>query len=257
LTVATALMAASALAGCVGQTEFATGVSDTAATFHARGEAGPSGTDVYFEYWPASDPTARQETPHRSVGPKVAGPFDEPVDDLDSSTAYAYRVCGEEGAGAPLCAQVRTLRTSGDSVQAWGAASTPDDAFRWDRIDLNAFSSAFGGSPSGRVFDRVTVRGNPLPFSQGSLTDDNVTCVNVDGKVAVVGFTDQDGTQNFVGLEDNGPAGSNQDSYFALPNDFYNRTPTDCSIPLTAVLGPVTMRYGDVAISDGAAATLR
>jgi hypothetical protein len=247
-------VAALTLAGCVGHTEFATEIGSTSATVHGVGMAGPEGTDVYFEYWPTADPASRLETPHRSVDPGASGVFDEPVEGLEPETGYSFRICGDED-GRVVCAQTLRFETSRDNVHAWGATATegPVDNL-WDRIDFGVFSGPQGERPTGRAYNRSIVTTDPFPLISewGSLTDENITCLEVDGNVAVVGFTNDDfvSTQNFALLEDRGPTGSGLDMFMSLPNDFFSRERTDCSMPLPQPFPARPLDYGEIAISD-------
>ena len=255
--LAAGILAALALPGCAGYTEFATDIGRSSATLNGGGVAGSGGTDVYFEYWPTATPADRLETPRRSVGPGARGAFQAAVTELQVDTSYTFRLCGREGARV-LCAQTRRFVTGADNVSAWGKtreASPGETPYVWDRIDSQATSGPTGLNPTGRFFNRLIVVSRPPPSTMGSLTEDNVTCVKVQGRTAVVGFRDPgaSGEQNFALLEDNGPSGSGQDRYQALPNSFFNRQPTDCSLPLPEPLGraeTLAPGAGDVAISD-------
>ena len=257
LLLAAGILAALALPGCAGYTEFATDIGRSSATLNGGGTAGSGGTDVYFEYWPTGTPADRLETPRRSVGPGARGAFQATVAELQVDTSYSFRLCGREGTRV-LCAQTRRFVTGADNVSAWGKtrqASPGETPYVWDRIDSQAFSGPTGLNPTGRFYNRLIVVSRPPPSTMGSLTEDNVTCVKVQGRTAVVGFKDPgaSGEQNFALLEDNGPSGSGQDRYQALPNSFFNRQPIDCSLPLPEPLGrPETLApgAGDVAISD-------
>jgi hypothetical protein len=252
--VIAALLGAVCASGCAGQTDFATGVGNSSATFHGRGTSGGSGTSVYFEYWKTSTPSAKQETPHRAIPANVTGSFKEGVTGLAQGTQYSYRLCGAEG-GGPVCAQTRTLVPGRDNVQATGAtAESSSTSLHWDRIAINSSSDPNGGNPSGRAFVR-SLTGNTVIAESGSLSQDTVACVRVipdpssNARLAVVGFTGGP-FPVFAWMKDAGPPGNGVDLFFALPVTGSEQV-TDCSSTdiLRAQSGePLTQ--GDVAISD-------
>jgi hypothetical protein len=173
---------------------------------------------------------------------------------LEPETSYSFRICGEED-GTVVCAQTLRFATSHDNVHAWGATATnqPVDN-RWDRIDFGVFSGPAGEDPSGRAFNRSIVFADPVPLiaEWGSQTVDTITCLEVSGNTAVVGFTNTDffSTQSFALLEDRGPTGSGLDVFMSLPNDFFSREPSDCSMPLPQFFPARPLEYGEIAISD-------
>ncbi len=254
---AAAVLAVLALPGCAGYTEFATDIGRTSATLNGGGTAGPDGTDAYFEYWPTADPGDRLETPRRPVQAGAQGAFEADVSELNVNTSYSFRICGQEGPRV-ICAQTRRFITGADTVHAWGRtreASAGETPFVWSGIDAEASSTPTGANAAGRVFNRVTIVSSGMTTPFGSLTEETVTCVNVQGNTAFVGFRDPgaSGGLNFALLEDHGPTGSGLDRFISLPNVFINREPTDCSEPFPEPFGrPETLApgAGDVAISD-------
>ena len=163
--VGAALLGTVLASGCVGSTELPTGVGDSAATFHGQGTTGGNGTDVFFQYWKTSTPSAVQETPRHAIPANVKGPLNERVTTLKKDTPYAYRLCGAEG-GDPICAQTRTFVTGRDNVQAWGATNQ-SSGLRYDRIDVNASSDPEGGNAAGRAFVRA-LSGNSVIAKAGA-----------------------------------------------------------------------------------------
>ncbi len=113
------VLAGLSVTGCAGYTEFATDIGHSSATLNGGGVAGPSGTVVYFEYWPTAEPGAKLETPRRAIGAAARGPFEARVTDLDADTSYSFRLCGQEDA-VVICAQTRRFVTGADNVFAWG-----------------------------------------------------------------------------------------------------------------------------------------
>lgn len=249
-----ALLGAVCATGCAGQTDFATDIGNTSATFHGRGTTGGNGTSVYFEYWKTATPAVKLETPHRAIPANVSGAFKEGVTGLDQGAPYTYRLCGAEG-GDPVCAQTRTLVPGRDNVQATGAtAQSSTTSLHWDRIDINASSDPNGANPSGRAFVRSWA-GNSVIAENGSLSQDTVACVRVvpdpssNALLAVVGFTGGP-FPVFAWMKDAGPPGNGGDLFFALPVTGTQQV-TDCSTAdiLQAQSGqPLTQ--GDIAISD-------
>ena len=255
LLVAAALLGIACVSGCAGQTDFATSIGDTSATFHGRGTTGGNGTSVYFEYWKTSTPAVKQETTHRAIPANVSGAFREGVSGLEQGTQYSYRLCGAEG-GNPICAQTRTLVPGRDNVQATGAtAQSQSTSLHWDRIDINASSDPNGANPSGRAFVRSWA-GNSVIAESGSTSQDTVACVRVvpdpnsDALLAVVGFTGGP-FPVFAFMKDAGaPPSNGGDRFFALPVTG-SQSVTDCSSSdiLQAQTGQ-GLTQGDVAISD-------
>jgi hypothetical protein len=254
LVVAAALLSTVGASGCVGQTDFATGVGNSSATFHGRGTSGGSGTSVYFEYWKTSTPSTKLETPHRAIPANVSGPFKESVTGLVQGTQYSYRLCGAEG-GGPVCAQTRTLVPGRDNVQATGAtAESPNTSLHWDRININSSSDPNGANPSGRAFLRA-LAGNSVIAESGSLSQDTVACVRVvpdpnsDALLAVVGFTGGP-FPVFAWMKDAGPPGNGGDLFIALPVNGSEQV-TDCtSTDILRAQSGEPLAQGDVAISD-------
>jgi hypothetical protein len=251
------LLLALFVSGCVGTTTFATGVGRTEATLNGTGTTGPSGTDVYFEYWPTANAAAKVETSHRAIGPNVSGPIREHVGDLADDTRYSFRLCGVEDARV-VCAQTRQFETGHANVQAWG--ETERATFWFQRIDVDVVSGPGGEDPSGHATN-VGRLANQAPLLWGSKSP-NVTCLHVEGNTAVVGFTNPGETgenhQSFALLQDNGASGSGKDEFLSFPNGFFHRQPDDCSLPLQGAPGaPVPLAQGDIAISDASVQTPR
>jgi hypothetical protein len=235
--------------GCAGYTEFATNVGNTTATLNGGGTAGAGGTDVYFEYWPTASPGAKRETVRRDVPGGAGGPFRQDVTGLEDDTAYSFRLCGSES-DLVVCAQTRTFATGQDNVQAWGATSAdPSVAFlRWQDIDLSVLSGPLGETPTGSGFARGFVNGRP---TEVRFDYDAVSCIEVDGNVADIGFPDFSGNVAYARLEDNGPSGSGTDRFGWLGDD---RSPPGCSTTREfPIMGPLTT--GDIAISDNGSVT--
>ncbi len=260
--VGAALLGTVLASGCVGVTDFPTGVGDTSATLHGQGTTGGSGTNVFFQYWKTSTPSAIQETPRLALPANVRGPFRETVTALDEDTQYSYRLCGAEG-GDPVCAQTQTFVTGRDNVQAVGATNQ-SNGLRFDRINVNASSDPEGGNPAGRAFVRA-LSGNSVIAESGSTSQDTVTCVDVfpdptsSGVRAIVGFTGGP-FPVFAYMLDAGPPGNGGDRFGSRPvQASQGEQVTDCSTADDPGFPLPTLTSGDVAISDnpGAQPTAR
>jgi hypothetical protein len=254
-----AILCVAVLAGCYGQTDLATQVDSTSATLNARGAATNGPASAYFEYWKDATPQTKLQTAPKSIPAGASGPFSQRATGLTSYTHYSYRLCGSDQGGSPVCAQTRSFLTGGISIQAYGDTASPYGYNGWDRIDVNVAATATGASPIGRVFARFynAETGPPggIALETGSTTEDNVTCVNVQGNVAVIGYRQVPpypddiplGNNAFAYLVDGGPAGSGKDRFSAGPT-FEERDPADCSVPAdTSSLTP--LRKGELSIS--------
>jgi len=253
------------IAGCYGQTDLATHIASDAATLNARGTANNGPADVYYEYWKSSTPQTKLQTPTKTIPSGASGPFDQRVTGLDDQADYSFRLCGSDQSSSdpPVCAQTRSFFTGLSSVQAHGDTYTPSEFKGYDRIYVNAVAAPPGGEPSGRVFFRfydnesTTAYPGGISFDIGSKTEDNVTCVNIEGDLAVVGFRQVPPWPDFVPFSDQqvvyvvdgGPAGAGKDEFYGSL-DFADRDPGDCTIPanVESLTGP--LRHGEAAVSE-------
>jgi hypothetical protein len=250
--------------GCYGQTDLATHIGIDAATLNARGAANKGPADVYFEYWKSSTPQTKLQTPTKTIPGGVSGPFAQQVSGLDDQTAYSFRLCGGEqsNSGPPVCAQTRSFFTGLSSVQAYGGTYSPFGEDGSDEIDVNVVAAPPGGSASGRVFSRWHSGGPGGPpggnsLILGSTTTDNVTCVNVQGNVAVIGYRQVPPFPDSVPIKsvmhayvvDGGPAGAGQDRFRAAPT-LEDEDPNDCTIPANVESLTVPLRQGEAAVSE-------
>jgi hypothetical protein len=261
IPAAVALLAVVALAGCYGQTDLATDIGETSARLNARGTTNNGPANVFFEYWKTATPGTKLQTAPKTIPGGVTGPFNQHVTGLATSTSYSFRLCGsDQSSGSPVCAQTRSFFTGRSSVQAYGDTYAPYGDTGWDRIDVNVGAGPPGGSPVGRVFARIynAEAGPPggVALGLGSETEDNVTCIAVEGNVAVVGFRQVPSwediapysDQQFAYIVDGGPAGSGQDRFSTTLN-IEDRDPADCTIPANPAANS-PLRGGEAAVSE-------
>jgi hypothetical protein len=262
--LATLTAAILGVAGCYGQTDLATHIATGAATLNARGAANNGAADVYYEYWKNSTPQTKLQTPTKTIPGGASGPFEWRVTGLDDQTAYSFRLCGSDqgSSGPPACAQARPLFTGLSSVRAYGATYSPIGENGDADIAVNVIAAPPGGSPSGRVYSRWIYGGPGGPpggvsLELGSTTTDNVTCVNVQGNVAVIGYRQVPPFPDDVPIKsvmhayviDGGPAGAGQDRFMASPTT-EDEDPNDCTIPANIESLTVPLRKGEAAVSE-------
>jgi hypothetical protein len=175
------------LAGCYGQTDPATDVTQSGATLRGHGTTDHGPADVWFEYWPTAAIAQRKLTPERRIPGDVTAPFAERVSGLTANTHYSFRLCGRDVGGPTACTPVRSFTTGQDFVRGNGYGQVQIGIY--ELFDVDAFNGPQGSGPSGRVFAQW---GDPYPgvvVSYGSRTTPNTTCVAVRGHEAgLVGF---------------------------------------------------------------------
>lgn len=253
------------VAGCYGQTDLATHIGQTSATLNARGTANNGPADVYFEYWQAATPQNKLRTPTKTIPGGAHGPVEQHVTGLFDRNGYEYRICGHDTSGGPTaCAQTRYFFTGISTVQAYGDTFDPSDYTGYERIYVNVVAAPPNGTPSGRAFytffDNHSTTAYPggISFDFGSGAQENVTCVNVQGNIAVVGLRQIPpypdyipfSNQQFAYIVDGGPAGAGKDRFggtVAFKSDA--RDPSDCSIPANINSMPL-LTHGDAAVSQ-------
>jgi hypothetical protein len=248
------------LAGCYGQTDLATRIDPTSATLNARGAADNGPAHAYFEYWKSTTPGNKLQTPTKAIPAGASGPFDQRATQLTPDTWYSFRLCGADQGKSPACAQTRSFFTGRSSIQAYGQTDSPYGYNGWDRIYVNVVAAPPGGSPSGRVFARwYNAEAGPpggVSLETGSNTEDNVTCVLIQGNVAVIGYRQVPpfpddipvSNQGFAYVVDGGPAGSGRDRFEAGPL-FQDRDPNDCQPPANNPDSLTPLRKGEAAVS--------
>jgi hypothetical protein len=248
------------LTGCYGQTDLATRIDRTSATLNARGTANSGAADAYFEYWKTAMPGNKLQTPTKGIPGGASGPFDQRATDLTPDTWYSFRLCGADQGKSPVCAQTRSFFTGRSSIQAYGQTDSPYGDNGWDRIYVNVVAAPPGGTPSGRVLARFynAEAGPPggVSLETGSTTEDNVTCVLIQGNLAVIGYRQVPpfpddipvSNQAFAYVVDGGPAGSGRDRFEAGPL-FQDRDPNDCQPPANDPESLTPLRRGEAAIS--------
>jgi hypothetical protein len=257
LSVAALTAAILGLAGCYGQTDLATHVGPASATLNARGAANGGPAQAWYEYWKDSAPDDKLQTPAQTIPDGANGPFPQKVAGLANATRYSFRLCGKDASVGPVCAQTRSFITGAASVQAYGStAPEPQQSDQMDHIDVNVASG-----PVGRVYAiwRFGGPGGPpggISFGVGSTTTDNVTCLNVQGNVAAIGFRQVPPYSADVPLKnvmhayvvDGGPPGSGQDRFLTGPT-FEDEDPNDCTIPADVLTITHPLRSGEASIS--------
>jgi beta-xylosidase len=103
-----------ALAACIGDTGYASDVTETAATLRAWGQSSSGSADFYFEYGPS--PSMALRTPLRRASRlpiNTSLPIQESVTNLTPNSTYYYRVCGKESSAQSfVCATPRRFITT-------------------------------------------------------------------------------------------------------------------------------------------------
>src|SRR6188472_1755939 len=99
------------LAGCTGNTDPATNVTNLSAklNFHGTADNGPAYT--YFEYWKTSTPNDKQTTPTVNWPAGASGSFGQTVTGLSPSTDYSFRVCGQDQGNSAACLSTKSFTT--------------------------------------------------------------------------------------------------------------------------------------------------
>jgi hypothetical protein len=250
-------VAVALLVGGCGQTDYATQVTSAGAHLNATvttlNDQAP--TTGWFEYWPTSAPSSSHETAHRNV--TSTGPFSEGVGGLANHTEYRYRFCGSEGGSDPVCAQTRRFTTGRDTVQAYGESeveSFPTRSRWFTGLDFDMVAEPSGPSGSGVATEQFAGTPGDLQFDIGGPSSQTtVTCFNVSGNTAIIGFFRTDGEHSltsFAQLVDGGPLGSGQDTVAGHINELpgvEQRDPSDCTTPLTF---PLPLKAGEIVIND-------
>jgi hypothetical protein len=174
------------LAGCYGSTEQATSVTFDSAQLNARGTADNGPAESYFEYGPTDNGAFGLRTQRRSWPAGASGAFSEriggpgdPRGPLYASTAYSYRVCGNDVGKQPVCAQARTFTTPAPVKDAaeggWQNGLSPG----FPAGGVNASAGPSGQSPSGMLRHQL--------YAERTIFSGRVTCLNVSGRTAIVG----------------------------------------------------------------------
>ena len=243
-------------AGC-GQTDYATDVTEDGAQLNGTITTLTEGVDTsaWFEYWPTANPAAKQQTPDQDV--TSTGPINAEIGSLANHTEYQYRLCGTEDDGEVVCAQTRRFTTGRDTVQAYGRTETTDPnspSVRWiEGIDFDMVSSPSGVEGAGVLELHFAGGFGHLQFDVGGHPDVTaVTCFDVSGNTAIIGFHRVEGQfsfQSFAQLVDGGPLGSGLDTAAAHINELpgaQQRDPSNCTSPLE---GPLPLEAGEVVIN--------
>jgi hypothetical protein len=178
--LAVGLVAIVLLVGCYGSTEPATDVGSESATLRAQGTADNGPATSWFEY----EVTGRVGDPQRTRTldwpASASGPISQKVTGLSASAPYSYRLCGEDGQTAAVCAQTRTFTT--------GAATEDVASGGWwggccNSFSVNARSGPDGENARGSMFQQSGNSFDPVSRQFRGI----VTCLEVDGRRAVIG----------------------------------------------------------------------
>jgi hypothetical protein len=242
--VVSALLAAAALAGCYASTEPATDIGPETAKLNARGTADDGPASSSFEYWRTGTTQPHLGTSTRNWPAGASGPFAENVSGLAAGSSYSFRVCGGDANGGGGCAQTRTFTTKPaveDAAMGWFYSSH-------GRFDVDAHSTATGGSPRGRL---TSISGDGFNFASFVGV---VTCLAVHGSQAAVGA---------VGNVTYQPGGQTADQTWLvtivdrpLERDTFNSvvtngtTPPDCAGASFAYNGEIIIPGGDLVVND-------
>jgi hypothetical protein len=177
LAFGVALTVAVALCGCYGSTEPATKVAFDGAQLNARGTANNGPASSFFEYWPTAKPEAKLATDPRHWPSGASGPFSETISadsfqgPLYASTAYSFRVCGNDQGQSPACAQTRTFSTPAPA----------HDAVEGSWQDVLTSPHANTGTVKGTTLSYSFRKQDAYDYAG------RVTCLTVSGAQAVVG----------------------------------------------------------------------
>ncbi len=98
-------------AGCAGNTDEATNVGAHSAQLNGHGQANSGPAFSYFEYWKTANPANKLKTPTRNWPAGAQGSISERPQHLSESTAYSYRVCGNDQGKNPICTSTRQFNT--------------------------------------------------------------------------------------------------------------------------------------------------
>ncbi|MGC1813244.1 MAG: hypothetical protein WA696_03775 [Solirubrobacterales bacterium] len=85
------------------------GAESAQLNFHGTANNGPAST--YFEYWKSADPANKLTTPVRNWPAGASAPFGELVQHLSPSTAYSFRLCGNDQGKSPICVTTKQFTT--------------------------------------------------------------------------------------------------------------------------------------------------
>jgi hypothetical protein len=153
----------------------------------------------------------------------------------------ALLVAGAALAAAPAAAQT----PPGDSLSVTGETEAGGNPFSFTNIDIVASSGPSGEAAIGHAAFTVL----PGPVEVGTRTGSNVTCLAVSGNRATLVFTSVGlGPPVVAHAVDNGPPGSGQDRFFAVPGDVAPG-PDDCNADFSGFF-PEFVTTGDVSIRD-------
>jgi hypothetical protein len=180
-------LVALAVGGCYASTEPASKVAFDGAQLNAQGTANNGPASSFFEYWPTTNPQAKITTFPQQWPAGASAPFSETISatsyqgPLYASTAYSFRVCGNDQGQSPVCAQTRTFTTPAATTDA--VEGHWQDTLASPHVNtgtVQAMSGAPGQSPTGTL--RFDYRKQSAYDYAG-----RVTCLTVNGGRAVVG----------------------------------------------------------------------
>jgi hypothetical protein len=180
----TALVGVALLTGCYASTEPATDVGSETATLRGHGTADKGQAQSWFEYEETGRVGDPQQTNQLTWPGGASGPIIQKVSDLSASTPYTFRVCGTDVATDPVCAQTKTFTTKPptEDVAHGGWWSGCCNSFA-----VNARSGPGGENARGSMGLTVGNSFDPVSRHFGG----TVTCLEVDGRRAVIGAVGQ------------------------------------------------------------------
>jgi hypothetical protein len=172
------------LTGCYAQTQPATDVGSETATLRAHGTADHGQAESWFEYEVSGRVGDPQQTGQLTWPGGASGPIIQKVTDLSAGTSYSFRICGTDVQTDPVCAQTKTFTTKPptEDVAHGGWWSGCCNSF-----GVNARSGPGGENPTGSMNLRAGNSFDPVSRSFGG----TVTCLEVDGRQAVIGAVGQ------------------------------------------------------------------
>jgi hypothetical protein len=156
---ALAVVAALALAGCVGFTDPATHVTQTSAWLEAHGRSDDYPASFHFRYanQQADLPTAAaKRTPTKTVPAHTPASgnyayFHEGAPDLSPGRVYFFELCGSDvrPGAQEMCGGVRKFFTEPSSAQDFVQATLPDPSAPFYSYSVRAASGPTGQNPDG------------------------------------------------------------------------------------------------------------
>jgi hypothetical protein len=219
--------------GCAGNTDAPTNVGAHSAQLNGHGQADNGAAFSYFEYWKTANPANKLKTATRNWPAGAQGAISERPQHLSPSTAYSYRLCGNDQGKNPVCANIRQFNTGVARSRLDYNASTDTWQFQ-DDPGVNSNMAALrncnflgfcdtvfgehylcGGSSSGLTCGSQIVAPGSCQVG-GDTEQNNAVCVASDSVVVKLG--DLDDQASVQGWHDGATidGGSGDDSIYAI-----------------------------------------